>query len=94
MRKTDPMPTERRAVSRCDLASEFVGGANSGADDNQFFIPLSRLQPGARALYSAAAGNGGDGEQIHGRMDVRKAERALGLDITYWANTCSGWETS
>src|SRR5258708_18108974 len=80
--KTDPMPTERRAVSRCHLAPEFVGGANSCADDNQFFISLSRLQPGARALYSATTGNGGDGEQIHGRMNVHKIDRALGLDIT------------
>src|SRR5262245_54363746 len=65
LRKTDPMPTERRVVSRCDLAREFVGGANSCADDNQFFISLSRLQPGARAFYSATTRNGGDGEHIH-----------------------------
>jgi hypothetical protein len=83
LRKTDPMPTERRAVSRCDLAREFVGGANGCADDNQFFISLSRLQPGARALYSATTGNGGDGEQIHERMNVHKVDRALGLDIKY-----------
>src|ERR1700682_6216310 len=65
LRKTDPMPTERRANSRCDLAREFVGGANSCADDNQFFISLSRFQPGARALYSATTGGGSDCKQIH-----------------------------
>jgi hypothetical protein len=81
LRKTDPMPTERRAVSRCDLAHEFVGGANSCADDNQFFISLSRFQPGARALYSATAGNGGDREQIHLNRTIHSMNRNERSDI-------------
>jgi hypothetical protein len=59
------MPTERRAISRRDLAREFVGGANSCADNKQLFISLARLQPSACALYPATTGGGSDRKQIH-----------------------------
>jgi hypothetical protein len=70
LRETDPMPTERRAPCRRNLAREFIGGVDRGADDEEFLISLARFQPGACALYPATTGSGSDGKQVHGNKTI------------------------
>ncbi|WP_407123434.1 hypothetical protein [Bradyrhizobium sp. STM 3561] len=50
LRETDPMPTESRALSRHNLAREFIGGVDRGANYEEFLIWLARLKPSACAL--------------------------------------------